>query len=98
MLGNPRADRSGVLSRRCRSIPTATTVEEELARSLSGWLQLKILHAGTRCHDERPIAAGGRVFRVIALGGDIERACPPVDPIDWPGGCCRRDIGRMSRP
>jgi len=63
--------------------------------------KIKIFHAGTRRDDGRLIADGGRVLGVTALGGDLgevrERAYAAIDRIDWPGGFCRRDIGRPVR-
>ena len=59
---------------------------------------IKIFHAGTRRDGNRLIADGGRVLGVTALGKDLaaarDRAYRAVDKIDWPGGFCRRDIGR----
>jgi phosphoribosylamine--glycine ligase len=60
--------------------------------------KVKIFHAGTRRDNQRLIADGGRVLGVTALGGSLaevrDRAYTAVDRIDWPGGFCRRDIGR----
>jgi phosphoribosylamine--glycine ligase len=59
---------------------------------------VRIFHAGTRREGDRLFADGGRVLGVTALGGDIaaarDRAYAAVDRVDWPGGFCRRDIGR----
>jgi phosphoribosylamine--glycine ligase len=67
----------------------------------SGDPKVKIFHAGTRRDRDRLLAAGGRVLGVTALGSDIAEACirayAAVDLIDWPGGFCRRDIGRSVR-
>ena len=59
---------------------------------------VKIFHAATRRDGDRLVADGGRVLGVTALGRDLaaarEHAYRAVDRIDWPGGFCRRDIGR----
>ena len=59
-----------------------------------------IFHAGTARDGRRVLASGGRVLSVTALGTDIAqaqaRAYAAVDTIDWPGGFCRRDIGRRA--
>jgi phosphoribosylamine---glycine ligase len=64
--------------------------------------EVKVFHAGTRRDVERLIADGGRVLGVTARGRDIaaarERAYGAIDLIDWPGGFCRRDIGRRGDP
>jgi len=61
---------------------------------------VKLFHAGTRRHNQRLIADGGRVLGVTATGSDLatarDRAYAAVDRIDWPGGFCRRDIGRRA--
>jgi phosphoribosylamine--glycine ligase len=61
---------------------------------------LKIFHAGTKRDGARILAAGGRVLGVTAPGADLaaarERAYRAVDLIDWPGGFCRRDIGKRG--
>jgi phosphoribosylamine---glycine ligase len=61
---------------------------------------VKIFHAGTRREGDRILADGGRVLGVTATGADLaaarERAYRAVDLIDWPGGFCRRDIGRQG--
>ena len=61
---------------------------------------VKIFHAGTRREGDRLLADGGRVLGVTARGADLtqahERAYRAVDRIDWPGGFCRRDIGRRG--
>jgi phosphoribosylamine--glycine ligase len=58
---------------------------------------VEIFHAGTRRHDGRILANGGRVLNVCALGKTIAqaqaRAYGAVDKIVWPEGFCRRDIG-----
>jgi len=60
----------------------------------------KIFHAGTKREGGRLLADGGRVLGVTATGRDLaaarERAYRAVDAIDWPGGFCRRDIGRLG--
>jgi phosphoribosylamine---glycine ligase len=61
---------------------------------------IKIFHAGTKQEGECIVAAGGRVLGVTATGPDLsaarDRAYRAVDRIDWPGGFCRRDIGRRG--
>lgn len=61
---------------------------------------VKIFHAGTRRDGDRILADGGRVLGVTATGRDLaaarDRAYCAVDAIDWPGGFCRRDIGRRG--
>ena len=61
---------------------------------------VKIFHAGTRWEGTRLLADGGRVLGVTATGADLtaarERAYRAVDAIDWPGGFCRRDIGKRG--
>jgi len=61
---------------------------------------VKIFHAGTKRESNRLLADGGRVLGVTATGTDLtaarERAYRAVDLIDWPGGFCRRDIGRRG--
>jgi phosphoribosylamine---glycine ligase len=61
---------------------------------------VKIFHAGTRRDGDRIVADGGRVLGVTASGADLaaarERAYAAIDKIDWPGGFCRRDIGKRS--
>jgi phosphoribosylamine--glycine ligase len=62
--------------------------------------KIKIFHAATRRDDQRLIADGGRVLGVTALGGNLaearNRAYAAADRIEWPGGFCRRDIGRRA--
>ena len=62
--------------------------------------KIKIFHAATRRDDRRLIADGGRVLGVTALGGNLaearDRAYAAADRIEWPGGFCRRDIGRRA--
>ncbi|QXQ05117.1 phosphoribosylamine--glycine ligase [Sphingosinicellaceae bacterium] len=57
-----------------------------------------VFHAGTALADGKLVAAGGRVLAVTGLGRDVgaarARAYAGVDKIEWPGGFCRRDIGR----
>ncbi|MBV9551790.1 MAG: phosphoribosylamine--glycine ligase [Alphaproteobacteria bacterium] len=59
---------------------------------------VKIFHAGTRADSGRILADGGRVLGVTATGKDLAaaraRAYRAIDKIDWPGGFCRRDIGK----
>ena len=59
-----------------------------------------VFHAGTALEGGRLVSAGGRVLDVTALGRTVEeaqaRAYAAVDKIDWPGGFCRRDIGRWA--
>jgi phosphoribosylamine--glycine ligase len=59
---------------------------------------VKIFHAGTKREGDRIVADGGRVLGVTATGADLaaarDRAYRAVDLIDWPGGFCRRDIGK----
>jgi phosphoribosylamine--glycine ligase len=59
---------------------------------------VKIFHAGTKRDGARILADGGRVLGVTAAGPDLsaarDRAYRAVDRIVWPGGFCRRDIGR----
>jgi phosphoribosylamine---glycine ligase len=61
---------------------------------------VKIFHAGTRRDGPRLLADGGRVLGVTATGRDLaaarDRAYRSVGLIDWPGGFCRRDIGRRG--
>ncbi|HXP04351.1 MAG TPA: phosphoribosylamine--glycine ligase [Stellaceae bacterium] len=61
---------------------------------------VKIFHAGTKRDGDRILADGGRVLGVTATGIDLdaarERAYRAVDKIDWPGGFCRRDIGKRG--
>src|SRR5262249_20533132 len=62
--------------------------------------EVKVFHAGTRRDGKRLVADGGRVLGVAARGGDPvaarERAYRAIAAIDWPGGFCRRDIGRRG--
>jgi phosphoribosylamine---glycine ligase len=61
---------------------------------------VKIFHAGTHRDGARILADGGRVLGVTATGPDLsaarDRAYRTVDRIVWPGGFCRRDIGRRG--
>jgi phosphoribosylamine---glycine ligase len=61
---------------------------------------VEIFHAGTRSEGGRILANGGRVLNVCALGPTVKaaqaRAYAAVDRIRWPGGFCRRDIGRRA--
>jgi phosphoribosylamine--glycine ligase len=62
---------------------------------------VEIFHAGTKRDRNRILADGGRVLGVTATGPDLaaarDRAYRAVDKINWPGGFCRRDIGRRGR-
>ena len=61
---------------------------------------VKIFHAGTKRDGARILADGGRVLGVTATGPDLsaarDRAYRAVDRIIWPGGFCRRDIGKRG--
>ena len=61
---------------------------------------VEIFHAGTLRDGGRILANGGRVLNVTARGSTVAeaqaRAYAAVDAIDWPGGFCRRDIGRRA--
>ena len=61
---------------------------------------VEIFHAGTKTVDGKILANGGRVLSVCGTGKTVaearERAYAAVDRIDWPGGFCRRDIGRRA--
>jgi phosphoribosylamine--glycine ligase len=61
---------------------------------------VKIFHAGTKRDEGRLLADGGRVLGITAAGRDLtaarESTYRAVDLIDWPGGFCRRDIGRRE--
>jgi phosphoribosylamine--glycine ligase len=63
-------------------------------------LDVKIFHAGTKRDGNRILADGGRVLGVSATAADLaaarERAYRAIAQIDWPGGFCRRDIGRRG--
>jgi phosphoribosylamine--glycine ligase len=56
-----------------------------------------VFQAGTREHEGKLVAAGGRVLAVTATGADVASAQAAayraVDAIDFPTGFCRRDIG-----
>ncbi len=58
---------------------------------------VEIFHAGTKAHNGRILANGGRVLNVCALGKTVaeaqRRAYQAIDRINWPDGFCRRDIG-----
>jgi phosphoribosylamine---glycine ligase len=62
--------------------------------------EVKVFHAGTKREGERILADGGRVLGVTATGADLsaarDRAYRAVDRIIWPGGFCRRDIGKRG--
>ena len=55
-----------------------------------------VFHAGTREHEGRILADGGRVLNITACGATIrdavERAYRAADKIEWPEGYYRRDI------
>ena len=60
-----------------------------------------VFHAGTVRDDSgRLLANGGRVLAITAIGDSMTEAVAGaykgVDAIDWPGGFCRRDIGRRA--
>jgi len=61
---------------------------------------VEIFHAGTRSADGKILANGGRVLNVCGQGHTVaeaqKRAYQAVDRIRWPGGVCRRDIGRRA--
>ncbi|MGH6833099.1 MAG: phosphoribosylamine--glycine ligase, partial [Methyloceanibacter sp.] len=61
---------------------------------------VEIFHAGTKRDRSRILADGGRVLGVASRGNTIaearSHAYAAVDKIDWPGGFCRRDIGRRA--
>ena len=61
---------------------------------------VEIFHAGTKMEGGKIVANGGRVLNVSALGKTVAdaqaRAYAAVDRIRWPGGFCRRDIGRRA--
>jgi len=58
---------------------------------------VQVFHAGTKRHDGKLVAAGGRVLNICAEGVDIAearaRAYAAIARIDWPGGFNRTDIG-----
>jgi phosphoribosylamine--glycine ligase len=58
---------------------------------------VSVFHAGTKRSGDRVTADGGRVLNITAAGASLsearDRAYRAVDQIDWPDGCCRRDIG-----
>ena len=59
-----------------------------------------VFHAGTIEKDGALVANGGRVLAVTSIGETVTAAAAAayagVDAIDWPGGFCRRDIGRRA--
>ena len=69
----------------------------ELAAAQPG---VSVLHAGTAREGGALVASGGRVLNITATGATLaqarDRAYAAVDLIDWPGGFCRRDIGRRA--
>jgi phosphoribosylamine---glycine ligase len=56
-----------------------------------------MFHAGTALTEGQITANGGRVLGATARGETLQqaqqRAYAMVDPVEWPGGFCRRDIG-----
>ena len=60
----------------------------------------QVFHAGTRTDGGRILANGGRVLNVCAIGRNVaeaqKQAYAAVDQVKWPGGFCRRDIGRRA--
>lgn len=58
---------------------------------------VQVFHAGTKRHEGKLVAAGGRVLNICAEGVDIaearERAYEAIAKIDWLGGFNRTDIG-----
>jgi phosphoribosylamine--glycine ligase len=61
---------------------------------------VEIFHAGTVSDGSRILANGGRVLNVCGIGDSVSeaqsRAYAAIDRIKWPGGFCRRDIGRRA--
>ena len=61
---------------------------------------VEVFHAGTERRDGRVFAAGGRVLGIAARAPTVDEARAAayraIDRIDWPGGFCRRDIGRRA--
>jgi phosphoribosylamine---glycine ligase len=61
---------------------------------------VEIFHAGTISDGGRILANGGRVLNVCGIGDSVSqaqaRAYAAIDRIKWPGGFCRRDIGRRA--
>ena len=61
---------------------------------------VEIFHAGTKMSGDKIVANGGRVLNVCGTGKTVaeaqRRAYAAVDKIHWPGGFCRRDIGRRA--
>jgi phosphoribosylamine---glycine ligase len=60
-----------------------------------------VFHAGTKRGPSGALRAdGGRVLGVGARGANVTAAAAnayaAVDKIDWPGGFCRRDIGKAA--
>jgi phosphoribosylamine--glycine ligase len=62
---------------------------------------VKVFHAGTELRSGQPVATGGRVLGVTALGdhiGDAKlRAYQAVKCIRWDGAWCRHDISDKAR-
>lgn len=61
---------------------------------------VEIFHAGTKADGSRVLANGGRVLNVCAIGNSVAeaqaKAYAAIAKIDWPGGFCRRDIGKLA--
>jgi phosphoribosylamine--glycine ligase len=61
-----------------------------------------IFHAGTKQHEGKILANGGRVLGVTALANTppaaYARAYEAVELIQWPEGFCRNDIGWRAVP
>jgi len=59
-----------------------------------------VFHAGTTIREDKVVSDGGRVIGVTALGDMFvdaqRRAYEAADKIHFPGGWCRRDIGRRA--
>ncbi|MFN7732643.1 MAG: phosphoribosylamine--glycine ligase [Pirellula sp.] len=57
---------------------------------------VKVFHAGTKLHDGKVLASGGRVLGVTAIGESLAnaklQAYKGVQAIRWPGAWCRKDI------
>ncbi|MFC0342271.1 phosphoribosylamine--glycine ligase [Paracoccus niistensis] len=72
---------------------TAIRLPEDLAESSSAM----IFHAGTAEREGRLVSAGGRVLNATGRGATLaearDRAYALAEPVDWPEGFFRRDIG-----
>lgn len=57
---------------------------------------VKVFHAGTKLHEGKVLASGGRVLGVTAIGESLAnaklQAYKGVQAIRWPGAWCRKDI------